>query len=163
MKRIVAFLVSLLLILSICGVTASAAASPTPKVYYSITVGIKGYGNVETDKTYVVAGEDDVVTLTAQAAPDKPFQGWEITGTFEPVEGDELSTTLKIRPTSDIIAVGVFLGGENDEAVLSTPSEKSPTSPQTGQSATPIYIALALMTISAGGVMLASRKLRRKQ
>lgn len=159
MKRIVSFLVILVMLLSICGVTAFAAPSPTPKEYHAISVGIKGRGYAETDKIAVEAGTGEYATLTAKSGDD-PFIKWEITGTYDLLEGNTSSAILKIVPKSDIVAIAVFKGGEDSTAVISTP-DKSPISPKTGQDATSIYLLLALMVICCGGIILSTYKFKK--
>ena len=159
MKRILAFLMVFLMLSGLFTLTTAAAASPTPVEYYTMIVGTKGEGSATVDKDF--ATSDDVVTFTATLVDNSYFVGWEITGDFEPVSGDELSTTVSIKPKSNITMIAVFRGGEDAEAVLQVPMRGSQTSPQTGQSAGSVYAALALLCVAAFGVCFSTYKLKK--
>ena len=165
MKRIVTLLLAVILMLGVC-MPVAAVASPTPVEYYSIQVGLQGKGYVETDKTGVQAESDEVVTLWAREFLNEdtgqveiPFIRWDITGSYNIVEGDLNSTILKIIPYSDIVATAIFTGGENQTPTF---TDRSATSPKTGQNPLPVYIALALLVAGATGVMIGTKGLKRK-
>ena len=78
---------------------------------YTITVNASGNGSASASKYVVSFG--DIVTLTANANGDNAFKRWTISGYFEIVSGSTTSSTLVIRPTSDIVATANFGEGVN--------------------------------------------------
>ena len=159
MKRILTFLLAIMVVLSICTYSVSAAPSPTPVNYYAMHVGIQGSGHAEVDKTSILAGSDELVTYTAGVG-DSPFVRWHFEGEFEIIEGHLTDTVIKIHPTSDILGIAIFEDGEGKEPV--TNIDKSTTSPQTGQSSTPVFIVLAILVVSTMLAMISVKNLKRK-
>ncbi len=78
---------------------------------YYINVNASQGGTASTNKSSV--RYDDVVTLTAKATGENNFKRWTISGSFEIVSGSTTSSTITIRPTSDINATATFGEGVN--------------------------------------------------
>ena len=107
MKRIVALVLSLILVFA---VTASVAAleSEIPKQYVEIVVDSEGSGSADTSDVKVEKDSDDIVTLTAN--PDKGFfTHWIIDGQYEILDGKTIyDDSIRIRVISDIHATASF-------------------------------------------------------
>lgn len=158
MKRILAFILSMIVVFSLCILPVTAAESPTPKEYYSITIGTQGDGRVEVNKTSVEKDSEDIVMLIATENTSN-FIKWTLTGDYEIINGDLNSKVLRLKPHSDIVAVGVFKGGEDKNPVI---IEKTPVSPKTGQNPLTIYLILAIMTVAAGLGMVSWKNIKHK-
>jgi hypothetical protein len=87
------------------------------------------------------------------------FVKWTLTGDYEIINGDLNSKVLRIKPGSDIVAVGVFKDGENKNPII---IENTPVSPNTGQNPSTIYWVLALLTGAAILGMISWEKIKRK-
>ena len=158
MKRVITLFLALFLMLSLC-VSFTAAESPTPVNYYAMHIAIDGHGHAEVDKIDIVAGSDEIVTFTAMPSEGYHFVGWKIEGTYDNiVEGIVYTPVIKIHPTSDILAIAMFSDATGTVATVDT----SPVSPKTGQDSLPIYIVLAILVVSAAGIMISTKNLKRK-
>ena len=106
MKRIISLTLVALLIFAFT-ISVSAKNSPTPKNYYSIHVSSEGSGTASASTDKVSIGSSDYVVLTA-TPKDGFFTKWIIGGDYELIDGDEYSTTITIKPKTDINAVASF-------------------------------------------------------
>lgn len=77
---------------------------------YNVTASAGNGGNATTSASSVTY--PNTVTLTATADSDYVFNGWNITGAYEVVEGTTNSTTFVIRPEADITAQATFVQGQ---------------------------------------------------
>lgn len=154
MRKIITFLIILILLINICSITALCEESPTAKSYYSISVGLEGRGYAEIDKISVETGSNEPITLIAKIG-DYPFMHWNIEGEYDILEGSTYSTTFIIIPKSDIKATAVFKG----EGYAFINEDK--TSPKTGQDTNTLYIILAILCICAIGIMFSSYKIKK--
>ena len=156
MKKFITVFLTLLLMLSIMYIPFSATESPVAINYYAMHVAIDGHGHAEIDKADIPAGSNEIVTFTAQANEGYHFVAWKIEGTYSIAEGNEYTSTVKIHPTSDILAIAVFSDGDGIPATVDT----SPIAPKTGQNSLPVFLALAILVVSAGFIMFSIKNLK---
>lgn len=154
MRKITILFLALFLIFNLCILSTSAAESPIAVNYYAMHVAIDGHGHAEVDKVDISAESDELVIFTALPREGYHFVGWKIEGTYNIIEGNIYSPTIKLRPTSDIFATAVFNDGDGTIATMDT----SPISPKTGQSPLPVFLALVALVLSAGSIMMINTK-----
>ena len=155
MKKIITLFLALFLVFNLC-TPFMAADSPVAIDYYFMQVTIEGHGHAEIDKNKVPEESREVVTFTAKAGEGDHFVGWKFKGDYIVVEGHHYSPVMKIIPVTDIAATAVFTNNNNKPVAATV--DTSLTSPQTGQSKIPIYIALSVLVISALIVMFINKK-----
>ncbi len=158
MKKIIALIITLAVFMSL-GMVALAEGSPEGNKKYNVTITINGN---EEDK---IISDGDTITLIATDEDGFIFEGWEISGEYEIVEGDENSKILVIRPLGDlqIEELGEWdEGNEGEEGEKTEKPEKpgkpndSETSPPTGNSY--IFLTLGGLFLLFSGVALFARK-----
>ena len=150
MKRIITLFLALFLIFNLCIFSTSAAESPIAISYYAMDVAIDGHGHAEVDKISIPTESDELVTFTALPGEEYHFVGWRIEGTYNIVEGNIYSPTIKLRPSSDIFAIAVFNDGDGTIATRDT----SPISPQTGQNSLSVYLTLVALVLYIVSIMM---------
>ncbi len=155
MKKIIAIILCFS-IFSVFGAVAFADGSPEGSKKYNITIEING------ESKDVVLEEGDTITLVATDEDGFTFEGWEISGDYEIVEGDESSKTLVIRPLGDLEIIE--LGTYEEEEKPSKPSKPgkpndSETSPPTGTTNT-IFALGGLAVLFLAAAVVAKKKAR---
>lgn len=113
MKKIISISLVFVLIFALAVSTAVSAASPTPKTYYSISVDTQGSGSASANPVKVQVNSDGTTTLTA-TEKDGFFTKWIISGDYEIVSGSLETSTLVIKPSSDISAIASFRAEEDN-------------------------------------------------
>ncbi len=172
MKKIIALLMMVALVLSLTVVSVAALPSPTAVEYYYFTAYAvpEELGDATVDVDRVLVGSDDLVTFTATEENGGKFIKWELHCEYDIIEGDMTTPVLVVRPKSDIEAVAFFeatpeeptKGTEATEAPTvpeKDPTQKndSPTSPKTGD----MSIMLAVVMLMAVGIsVIAVRKIK---
>lgn len=155
MKKIIALVIAFAVFMSL-GIVAFAEGSPEGNKKYNITITINGE---EEEK---ILQEGDTITLIATDEEGFSFEGWNITGDYEIVEGDENSEILVIRPLGDLQIEELGEWDEGNEGEEGEKPEKpgkpndSETSPPTGNSY--IFLTLGGLFILFSGVALFARK-----
>lgn len=140
MKKIIAIIMSLALVMSL-GTMAFAAGSPQGDKTYEVTITSDRDKNSSSKGEYKVVKNGDTFEITADEDDDEyKFLGWEIIGEYEIVSGSLTSRDLVIRPLGDITInqLAEYIGeageepddGEDKEEEGET--NKSDKSPQTG-------------------------------
>ena len=143
MKKIFAILMVVAMMFAVA-VPMSAEISPEPELVYDVEVGIVPENGGEVTET---DNGDGTVTLTVNPSDGSRFIKWEIEGDYDIISGDEYSTTLVIRPKSDVVAKANVDG----TAVEPTPTPKpddDEKSPSTGVA--PVLMAVAFVASMAG-------------
>lgn len=153
MRRLVALVVAVVLVCTL-SVSAFALQSPTAPKFYSINVSANGSGSAKSGVASIDPNNPDVVILTA-TEEGAAFVRWEISGSYEIVEGSLTTPVIKIRPSSDISAVAIFADGSKNTDVV--PGNNSGTSPNTGDYT---FVVLTILALAAMMGAFASRKVR---
>ena len=140
MKKIIAIIMSLALVMSL-GTMAFAAGSPQGDKTYKVTITSDREESGSSKDNYKVVQNGDTFEITADEDDDEyEFLGWEIIGEYEIVSGSLTSRDLVIRPLGDITInqLAEYIveadeepdDGEDKEEEGET--NKSDKSPQTG-------------------------------
>lgn len=142
MKKIIAIIMSLALVMSL-GTMAFAAGSPQGDKTYKVTITSDREESSSSKDNYKVVQNGDTFEITADEDDDEyEFLGWEIIGEYEIVSGSLTSRDLVIRPLGDItinqLAEYIVEGadepddGEDKDKEEEGETNKSDKSPQTG-------------------------------
>ncbi len=168
MKKLIAFVLCILLI---CISTVTAfAASPTASTKVSVTLRkADGSSNVEkVDVAYTLDG-GATVSVEANEADYGTFNSWSIYKVvsadakpvpavagvdYKIIKGSLNDAEMSIEVYTDIIICGNYGGVVTDPLELSTPSDKSDTSPETGD----ITVVYAALVLAAAAVIFGAKK-----
>ena len=142
MKKIIAIIMSLALVMSF-GTIAFAAGSPEGDKTYTVTVTSDRDESSSSKGNYTVVKNGDTFEISADEDDDEyKFLGWEIIGEYEIVSGSLTSRDLVIRPLGDITInqLAEYIGeadeepddGEDKDKEEEGETNKSDKSPQTG-------------------------------
>lgn len=148
MKKFLAVLSIVLVLVSVFAFAASAADSKSGSLLYKVTV-VSYKAGSKTTGDYIENG--DTITLTASDSK-YTFTGWVIDGKYEIVSGSLKSKTLTVRPLSDLLVEESYNVQGSKGYVNSNNSSKSP---KTGNNA---LAGAVVLTAGAFVVMAASKK-----
>ncbi len=162
MKKVLAILVSVFVLVSLCAVMAVPAMAATYSAegeeVFKVNVssfadGTKAPGNYKVEK-------DGTITLTISEDREYDFVKWAIDGEYEIVSGSLTSKTLVIRPLSDLDIEEAY-DVEGSQGAGEEPADldenESDKAPETGNSA--LGFALLLTVGGFATVMVAKKRL----
>lgn len=117
MKKLIALITALILVLSTATV-AYGAISPEGKKEYLVQV----YNNVtdsKDDMASVEVGQN--YTASAKDIPGYIFVGWDISGEYDIVSGDLSSADITVLPKSDLVLTAMYtlvVDMDDDEVII---------------------------------------------
>ena len=158
MKKVLAVVLAVILVMSLSLTAFAAVASPEGTSYYKVYI-ING-GGAKTEITQVAIGE----SVTVNADPGKgTFDKWIIykaDGTLA-VEGKDytiVSGTLTSSPLTIIPLANVIITGNYNGVITKIEiTNDEPSSPQTGD--TVVYALGAVMLVALAGAVVAKKQL----
>ena len=154
MKKFIAIVLSILLVASVAVFTASAADSPLPVQYYSMTAEARpsNLGDATVAPAKVEIGSDGTATFTATEKNGGKFLRWEFQCEYDVVSGNVSNDTstdkvVVLKPKSDIHGIAYF---EGTGGSTTTPDQKntSTSSPKTGDM-TLVFAGVLLLALGA--------------
>lgn len=162
MKKLIAILVSVFVLVSLCVTMAVPAMAATPSAegeeVFKINVSSFAEGT-KTPGSYKVE-KDGTITLTISKDRDYDFVKWAIDGDYEIVSGSLTSKTLVIRPLSDLdIEEAYDVKGSQGagEKPADLDENESDKAPETGNSALAFATLLAICGFTT--VLVAKKRL----
>ena len=161
MRKLLAVLMSLFLVLSFCvcafATESSELKSPTDEPVFSVE-----FISYDTDKpsgAVSVVPSGDTIEIAAPISANGDFTGFAIEGEYEIVSGSLNTSPIVIRPLSDIIIIANY----SNAGTPTTPSgDNGDNSPQTGDGMM-IFIIAVISAAAIVGITLATKKLRSKK
>lgn len=159
MKKFIAIVMALMLVASVAVFTASAADSPAPVGYYSMTAEAIGDGEADVTPAKIEIGSDGTATFTATEKGGK-FIKWEFHCEYDVVSGnvaeDGTSTdkVVVLRPKSDIHGIAFF---EGETKTTTAKTDTNTTAPKTGDMT---LVIAGFMILALGASVFAFKKIK---
>lgn len=154
MKKVLAILLATFMVVGLCAF-AFAEPSPTEQVVYNVEY--RDYATGSAVTTLYTVNKGETISFT-KSESSLEFLGFEVQGDYELVSQskaiDASSTSITLKPNSDLVVIANFKGATPTEA----PSDSGSGSVATGVNA---WFAVGMIALAVGavGVILTTKRL----